>query len=69
MTLHTKISYIKSLLRIIGYLVLVAYDEWLLTVAASFLIAAEVLGILEELPGSYKGTETKPEYHERDMNG
>jgi len=58
MTLHTKISYIKSLFRIIGYLVLMAYDDTLLTVAALFLLAAETLGIIEELPGSYKGTDT-----------
>jgi hypothetical protein len=29
-----------------------------LKVAGVFLFAAEVLGIVEELPGSYKGTET-----------
>jgi hypothetical protein len=58
MTLHTKISYIKSVLRIIGYLVLIAYSDTLLTIGACFLIGAELLGIVEELPGSYKGTDT-----------
>ena len=58
MTLHTKISYIKSVLRLIGYSVLIAYDDTLLTIGACLLIAAELLGIAEELPGSYKGTET-----------
>jgi hypothetical protein len=58
MTLHSKISYIKSALRIIGYIVLMIYDDTLLTIAASFLLAAELLGIIEELPGAYKGTDT-----------
>lgn len=58
MTLHTKISYIKSVLRIIGYIVLMIWGDMPLKVAGVFLFAAEVLGIVEELPGSYKGTET-----------
>jgi hypothetical protein len=59
MTLHTKISYVKSVLRIIGYAVLIAYDDTLLTIGASVLIAAELLGIAEEAwPGAYKGTAT-----------
>lgn len=56
MTLHTKISYIKSLARIIGYIVFLFCGNLLLTVGASFLIGAELLGIVEELPGAYKGT-------------
>jgi hypothetical protein len=60
MTLHTKISYIKSVLRIIGYIILIAYNDTLLTIAAITLIAAEVLGIAEEAwPGAYKGTTTE----------
>lgn len=59
MTLHTKISYIKSGLRIIGYVVLICYNDTLLTVGACFLIGAELLGIAEELPGAYKGTKTE----------
>ena len=59
MTLHTKISYLKSILRILGYVALIAYNDTLLTVAAGFLIGAEVLGIIEELPGAYKGTKTE----------
>ncbi len=59
MTLHTKISYIKSILRIIGYILLIAYNDTILTVAASTLIVAELLGIAEEAwPGAYEGTET-----------
>lgn len=54
MTLHTKISYIKSILRIIGYILLIAYNDTILTVAASTLIVAELLGIAEEAwPGAY----------------
>lgn len=56
MTLHTKISYLKSVLRIIGYVVLICYQDPLLTIGASFLIGAELLGIAEELPSAYKGT-------------
>ncbi len=55
MTLHTKISYAKSVLRIAGFS-LVAYGH--LLGAAVMLIVAEVLGIAEELPGMYKGTDT-----------
>jgi hypothetical protein len=59
MTLHTKLSYLKSVLRIIGYVVLLAYNDLLLTIAAALLIAAELLGIAEEAwPGAYKGTKT-----------
>jgi hypothetical protein len=59
MTLHTKISYIKSILRIVGYILLIAYNDTILTIAASVLVAAELLGIAEEAwPGAYEGTET-----------
>jgi len=59
MTLHTKISYIKSILRIVGYIVLIAYNDTLLTIAAVTLLVAELLGIAEEAwPGAYKGTTT-----------
>ena len=62
MTLHTKISYIKSILRILGYIVLIAYSDTLLTIAAVTLIAAEALGIAEEAwPGAYEGTKTDNE--------
>jgi hypothetical protein len=60
MTLHTKLSYVKSVLRILGYSLLIAYDDTLLTLAAVVLIGAELLGIAEEAwPGAYKGTETE----------
>ncbi len=59
MTPHTKISYIKSILRIIGYIILIAYNDTLLTIAAVTLLVAELLGIAEEAwPGAYKGTAT-----------
>jgi hypothetical protein len=59
MTLHTKLSYLKSILRLLGYLVLLTYDDPPLTIAAILLIIAELLGIAEEAwPGAYKGTET-----------
>ncbi len=62
MTLHTKISYIKSILRILGYIVLIAYNDTLLTIAAIILTVAELLGIAEEAwPGAYKGTNTDNE--------
>lgn len=55
MTLHTKLSYVKSAARMVGYAGLVT--DWLLY-AVVVLILAEVVGIVEELPGSYKGTQT-----------
>lgn len=55
MTLHTKLSYVKSVLRILGYCCLPVN----LVVAAVVLIVAEGIGIAEELPGAYKGTETE----------
>jgi hypothetical protein len=46
---HAKISYIKSFFRIGGYLFLYAVDHHpVIYVAATLLILAEVLGIVEE---------------------
>ena len=55
MTLHTKLSYVKSIWRMFGF----AFLPFHLAAAASFLIIAEAIGIAEELPGTYKGTNTK----------
>jgi len=44
MTRHTKISYLKSLVRIVGYAALVVN----LPAAVVILIASEMIGILEE---------------------
>lgn len=55
MTLHTKLSYLKSAARIIGYILLLAPT---VVFALGFLVAAELVGIAEELPGAYKGTKT-----------
>jgi hypothetical protein len=54
MTLHTKLSYIKSTLRIVGYISLLRS----IVLGAVILVLSELIGIAEELPGSYKGTET-----------
>jgi hypothetical protein len=60
MTLHTKLSYVKSVFRIIGYLLLIAYDDTLLTCAAGVLVLSELIGIAEEAwPGAYEGTKTE----------
>ena len=56
MTLHTKISYLKSVLRIVGYILLLGDT---VGYGVMFLVGAEVLGIAEELPGAYKGTKTE----------
>jgi len=56
MTLHTKISYAKSGLRIIGYIVLFFTGNGIITLGSAFLLGAELAGIAEELPGAYKGT-------------
>jgi hypothetical protein len=56
MTLHTKISYVKSVLRIIGYIVLMFTENPVITWGSGFLLGAELAGIAEELPGAYKGT-------------
>jgi hypothetical protein len=52
MIMHTKLSYAKSGIRIVGFAFLPAN----LVVSAVFLVIAEAVGILEELPGMYKGT-------------
>lgn len=58
MTLHTKISYIKSGLRILAYFFML-FGPGIVQLAGVVLILAEVLGIIEEAhPGAYKGTET-----------
>ncbi len=71
MTLHTKLSYVKSVIRIVGYNCLIwstyynlfdPYDaashlEWI-GFSGLALIAAELIGIVEEAyPGAYKGTD------------
>jgi hypothetical protein len=62
MTLHTKISYAKSALRIIGYLVAgfaaLPTMQWV-SIGMFILLMAELLGVAEELPGAYKGTKTE----------
>ena len=45
MTEHTKISYIKSGVRIFAYFML----PWNIPFAVSFLILSEILGIIEEM--------------------
>ena len=56
MTLHTKLSYAKSALRLVGYISLL----WSIPVCVVILVASELLGIAEEAwPGAYKGTETE----------
>jgi hypothetical protein len=56
MTLHTKLSYAKSVLRLIGYISLL----WDVTTGVVILVLSELLGIAEEAwPGAYKGTETE----------
>ena len=55
MTLHTKFSYVKSAMRLVGYATLL----WSLLVGVLILIASELMGIAEEAwPGAYEGTET-----------
>jgi hypothetical protein len=58
MTAHTIISYIKSAVRILGYIALIWVAPYLWQ-AGILLIGAELIGVLEELPWTYKGTETK----------
>lgn len=54
MTLHTKLSIAKSAARLVGFVMLAIN----LVAAAYILGLAEIVGILEELPGTYKGTKT-----------
>ena len=47
---HFTISMIKSFVRILGYIGLIlAFDNSLFSFSGYFLIAAEVLGIMEEM--------------------
>ena len=56
MTLHTKLSYVKSGLRLVGYGSLLLS----LTAGVVILIASELIGIAEEAwPGAYEGTKTE----------
>jgi hypothetical protein len=62
-TLHTKLSYAKSAIRIVGYTLLaipgVVLDIPGLWLAAAALTLAETIGIAEEAwPGAYEGTKT-----------
>lgn len=55
MTLHTKLSYVKSGLRLVGYSSLF----FSIVAAAVILIVSELVGIAEEAwPGAYEGTKT-----------
>ena len=60
MTLHTKLSYAKSGVRILGYIVgMIAFRDTLAAWPFWLLLLAELLGVAEEAwPGAYKGTET-----------
>jgi len=59
MTLHTKLSYAKSALRIIGAIILLFSANTILILAGAFIGGAELLGIAEEAwPGAYEGTKT-----------
>jgi hypothetical protein len=64
MTLHTKLSYIKSGVRIVGYVCLIVPGIVLsipgLWIGGGLLFVAELIGIAEEAwPGAYKGTDTE----------
>jgi uncharacterized membrane protein len=54
MTLHTKLSYVKSTLRLVGYVLLL----WDVVTGVVVLVLSELVGFAEELPGAYKGTDT-----------
>jgi len=56
MTLHTKLSYAKSALRLIGYVTLL----WSIIAGVLILVFSELIGIAEEAwPGAYEGTNTE----------
>lgn len=60
MTLHTIISYGKSITRFVACLLALTYRSQPSFAIALFAVGlgiAEILGILEELPGAYKGTQ------------
>lgn len=46
---HKQISYVKSLVRVAGYVVLML---WVSPIAGLILIASEMLGIAEEIWGT-----------------
>ncbi len=47
---HAKISYVKSAIRIVGYLCFFAVDRHpMIWLAAVLLIVAEIIGIVEEI--------------------
>lgn len=71
MTLHTKLSYVKSAARLVGYVLLIEsalHGDWAVATgyrstyllwAGIVLVASELIGIAEEAwPGAYEGTET-----------
>jgi hypothetical protein len=64
MTLHTKLSYAKSGVRIVGYACLIVVgivqDTPGLWLGGGLLLLAELIGIAEEAwPGAYEGTKTE----------
>lgn len=60
MTLHTKLSYVKSFVRLIGYTLMFFSGNTLVMLAGVTLFAAEAVGIAEEAwPGAYEGTKTE----------
>ena len=63
MTLHTLVSYFKSGVRIAACLVALLFapvsSKKAVQILATGLLAAEILGLVEEMPGMYKGTDTK----------
>jgi hypothetical protein len=48
-------SYVKSGIRMLGFMALMNHA---FVIAGFVLVIAEALGIVEELPGMYKGTKT-----------
>lgn len=62
MTLHTLVSYCKSAVRILACLVALLFvgvsSRHAVEALAWGLLIAEILGLIEELPGMYKGTKT-----------
>lgn len=46
---HQTISFIKSGLRILGYVMLIPYSFTLMTIPALVLTVSEIIGIIEEV--------------------
>lgn len=46
---HQTISFIKSGVRIVGYLALVPFSFGLLVLPAALLVVSELIGVLEEI--------------------